>query len=243
MSTAATQLLIGRDLELRVLVEALDGLPDHGAALVLRREAGIGKTVLLEAARGIATARGVRVLHTAGVASESELPFSGLHRLLRPVMDRADELAPAYRSALLGAFGIGEDPGGDPFLVAVATLDLLSRQAAAQPLLVIADDLHWIDAPSRDAIAFVGRRVESDPIVVLISWREGHEAEVGELGLAEHALERLSDADSSALLDARAPGLPQGLRSCSPTRPATRSRWSSCRPLRRAVPMTTRPCL
>jgi hypothetical protein len=203
---------VGRESELRLLVEALDGLRDHGAALVLRGEAGIGKTVLLEAARGMATERGVRVLYTAGVASESDLPFSGLHRLLRPVMERAAELEPVHRSALLGAFGIGEAPGGDPFLVAVATLDLLARQAATRPLLVIADDLHWIDAPSRDAIAFVGRRVESDPIVVLISWREGHEAEVGELGLAELVLERLSDADSSALLAARAPGLPEGLR-------------------------------
>jgi len=212
MSTTATQLLVGRDLELRLLVEALNGLPDHGAALVFRGEAGIGKTVLLEAAGGMATERGVRVLYTAGVASESDLPFSGLHRLLRPVMERADELAPAYRSALLGAFGIGEDPGGDPFLVGLATLDLLSRQGASQPLLVMADDLHWIDAPSRDAIAFVGRRVESDPIVLLVSWREGHGAEVGELGLAEYVLDRLSDSDSSALLDARAPGLPDGLR-------------------------------
>jgi ATP/maltotriose-dependent transcriptional regulator MalT len=212
MSTTATQLLIGRDLELRLLVEALNGLPDHGAALALRGEAGIGKTVLLEAARGMATERGVRVLYTAGVASESDLPFSGLHRLLRPVMEQADELAPAYRSALLGAFGIGEDPGGDPFLVGLATLDLLSRQAASQSLLVIADDLHWIDAPSRDAIAFVGRRVESDPIVLLVSSREGYESDVGDLGLAEYVLHRLSDSDSSALLDARAPGLPDARR-------------------------------
>jgi predicted ATPase len=171
MSTTPTQLLLGRDLEMRVLVEALNGLPDHGAALVFRGEAGIGKTVLLEAARGMATERGVRVLYAAGVASESDLPFSGLHRLLRPVMERADELAPAYRSALLGAFGIGEDPGGDPFLVGMATLDLLSRQAASQPLLVMADDLHWIDVPSRDAIAFVGRRggVRSDRLARLVA--------------------------------------------------------------------------
>jgi hypothetical protein len=212
MSTTAPQLLIGRELELGLVVEALNGLPDRGAALVFRGEAGIGKTVLLEAARGMARERGVRVLYTAGVASESDLPFFGLHRLLRPVMEGTDELAPAYRSALLGAFGIGEDPGGDRFLVGMAMLDLLSRQAASQPLLVIADDLHWIDAPSRDAIAFVGRRVESDPIVLLVSWREGHETDVGELGLAEYVLDRLSDSDSSALLDARAPGLPAGLR-------------------------------
>jgi hypothetical protein len=128
MSTTAPQLLIGRDMELGLVVEALNGLPDRGAALVFRGAAGIGKTVLLDAARGIARERGVRVLYTAGVASESTLPFSGLHRLLRPLMEGADELAPAYRSALLGAFGIGEDPGGDPFLVGLATLDLLSRQ-------------------------------------------------------------------------------------------------------------------
>jgi DNA-binding CsgD family transcriptional regulator len=212
MSATATHLLIGRDLELRLLVEALDGLPEHGAALVLRGEAGIGKSVLLEAARGIARERGVRVLYTAGVASESDLPFSGLHRLLRPVMDGAGELAPVHRSALFSAFGVDDEPTRDPFLVALATLELLSVAASTQPLLVVADDLHWLDAPSRDAIAFVGRRVESDPIVVLASWREGHEAEVGELGLEEHVLERLSDSDSSAVLDARAPGLPPTLR-------------------------------
>jgi hypothetical protein len=108
--------------------------------------------------------------------------------------------------------GIGEDPGGDPFLVAVATLNLLSAHAEPQPLVVIADDLHWLDAPSRDAIAFVARRIDSDPIVVLAAWREGYEDQVGELGVTEHALTRLGDEEAAAILDARAPGLSPGLR-------------------------------
>ncbi|MBV9413433.1 MAG: ATP-binding protein, partial [Solirubrobacterales bacterium] len=147
LSAATTKApLVGRETELQLVELKLDALLERGAALVLRGEAGIGKSVLLDAARDLAVERGVRALHTAGVAAESDLPYSGLHRLLRPVIAGADELPGARRSALLGAFGIGDGLGGDPFLVALATLDLLSAHAAGEPLLVIADDLHWLDA-------------------------------------------------------------------------------------------------
>lgn len=204
--------LIGRDAELRQLTIALDDLPARGTALAFRGEAGIGKSALLDAARDLAEERDVRVLHTAGVASESDLPFSGLHRLVRPMMNDIDALGASHRSALRAAFGIGDEPAGDPFLVAMATLELLSVHAVERPLLVIADDLHWLDAPSRDVIAFVGRRIEADPIVVLVAVRDGYEEDVGDLGLHERVLARLGDADASAVLDARAPGLPATLR-------------------------------
>jgi predicted ATPase len=167
--------LIGRDRELRLLAAVLDRLPGRGSALALRGEAGIGKSVLLDAARELAGERGTRVLSTAGVVAESDMPFSGLHRLLRPVFDGVGDLSPAHRSALLAACGVGEDPGGDPFLFALATLELLSATAVERPLLLVVDDLPWLDPASRDVIAFVGRRVESDPIVVLVALRDGHD--------------------------------------------------------------------
>ncbi len=204
--------LIGRDRELRLLTAALEGLPGRGSALALRGEAGIGKSVLLDAARDLANERGIRVLATAGVVAESDMPFSGLHRLLRPVLDGAGGLSPAHRSALLAACGVGDDPGGDPFLVALATLELLSARAAERPLLVVVDDLPRLDPASRDVIAFVGRRVESDPIVVLVALRDGYENEVGELGLPEYVLHRLPDPAAFAILEARAPHLEPALR-------------------------------
>jgi DNA-binding CsgD family transcriptional regulator len=204
--------LIGRDGELHLLTSALDGLPGRGCALALRGEAGIGKSVLLDAARELAGQRGIQVLSTAGVRAESDLAYSGLHRLLWPVFDGVGELSPAHRSALLAACGVGEHPGGEPFLVALATLELLSSRAAERPLLVVVDDLPWLDAVSREVIAFVGRRVESDPIVVLVAIREGYDEELGELGFPEYVLHRLPDVAASALLDARVPDLDPAIR-------------------------------
>ena len=205
-------MLLGRANELARLTSALDAIGRHGDALVLRGEAGIGKSSLLQTALREAQARDLRVLRTAGVETESGLAFAGLHRLLHPVQDALDALEPLHRSALRAALGIGEEPAADPYLIGFATLALLSACAAERPVVVVADDLHWLDAASRDAILFMARRVAAEPIVVLAALRDGYEAEVGETQLPELAVRGLAPGAATALLDARAGDLQPAAR-------------------------------
>ena len=204
--------LVGREHELAVIDALLRAAPERGSALVFRGEAGIGKTVLLEEARQNARLAGMRVLATSGVEAESELPYSGLHRLLHPLLGAVDQLPVPQRSMLLGAFGVEDHDDGDLFLVALAALGLLSSEAAQRPLLVTIDDIHWLDGASREVLTFVGRRVESDAIVVLGAVRAGYESRTGSLGLPEHLVEALDADAAKALLDLRAPGLAPVLR-------------------------------
>lgn len=204
--------LVGREDELAAVMAALDGIGRHGTALVLRGEAGIGKSALLGVGMDTARERDLRVLYTAGVETESGLPFAGLHRLLRPVIGGVERLMPIQRSALLAALGLIDEPAGDPLLVALAALELLSAQATERPIVVIADDLQWLDPASRDVIAFIGRRIEVEPIVVLGAVRDGYEQELGELRLPELALAALGPDAAAEVLDSRAVGLSPSLR-------------------------------
>ena len=204
--------LVGREEELRAIDALLGGAPERGGALLVRGEPGIGKSTLLAQARRRGGAAGLRVLTAAGVQSESDLPFAGLHQLLRPVLDHLGALAGPQRDALQSAFGLGERPAPDRFLIALAALDLLSEAADAEPLLAIVEDAHWLDRASADVLAFVARRLESDPIVLIAALRDGFESPLAAAGLPELALERLDAADAESLLDGRAPGLARGLR-------------------------------
>jgi len=176
--------LYGRAEELALIASALDDAPECGTTLVLRGEPGNGKSRLLDRARELALGRGMRVLATAGVEAESDLPYSALHRLVRPLLADLGRLPAPQQSMLLSAFGMAEHDGGDLFLVALGTLGLLANEAAQRPLVTV-DDMHWLDAASRDAIAFVGRRLDSDPIVLLGAIREGYAAQ---LEVPEHPL-------------------------------------------------------
>jgi AAA ATPase-like protein len=126
--------LVGREVELRTLDDLVDGARDQGAALVLRGEPGIGKSVLLHVAKERAQARAMLVLSTTGTQMEANLPFAGLHQLLRPILARTDRLPGPQRDALLGAFGMTEAPSPDMFLVALATLGLLTDTAPSTPV-------------------------------------------------------------------------------------------------------------
>ncbi|GAA0526866.1 LuxR family transcriptional regulator [Paractinoplanes ferrugineus] len=205
-------MLIGRGSQLRRLTAMLEAVRTEGSALVLRGEPGIGRTAILAAARDAAGGLGLRVLHTAGVRGESDMPLAGLHRLLRPLAADAGSLDARHRSLLDHAFGLGELHGEALMQVALATLELLSSVAKRRPLLLIADDVHWLDRESREVIAFVARRAGSDPIVVLGAVREGYGKELGDAGIAALTLPRLSDRDAADLLDAGAPGLAAGTR-------------------------------
>ena len=197
----AQEALIGREAELaaiRGLVAAASG--DGGALLVLG-DAGIGKSSLLAEAVNSATATGVRVLRATGVRTEAHLPFAGLHQLLRPLLGGLAALPPPQRSALGAAFGLSDGPGQDPFLISLATLTLLTDAAADQPILAVVDDAQWLDRASDEALAFVARRLGSDPVVLLIAIREGGvPTAVESAGLAALSLQPLSDADARGML-------------------------------------------
>jgi hypothetical protein len=135
-----------------------------------------------------------------------------LHRLLRPVVAGIESLLAPEASALRAAFAIGDAPPGDPLLVALATLELLSAHADDCPVVVVADDFHWLDSASRDVLAFVGRRIEHDPIVVLAALRDCYPEGIGELGIPQLALAGLERDHAAELLDRRATGLSAGAK-------------------------------
>lgn len=203
--------VVGRDREAAVLTGLVDDATRHGSALVVRGEAGVGKSTLLDLAARRAGDAGLAVLRVTGVESEAQVPFSGLHRLLRPVLDHARALPPRQRDALLAAFGLAE-PVAEPYLVGYAALELLADAAAGGGLLVVVDDVQWLDPPSASALAFVARRVELEPVVVLFALRDGHDSAVADGSLPELAVTALTARDAAVVLDEEAPDLPERAR-------------------------------
>jgi AAA ATPase domain len=213
--------LVGRDAEIELLTSLLDGIGGGGTglaagggggALVLYGEPGIGKSRLLAVAAGLARERGCTVLSAAGVQSEAHLPFAGLHQLLRPLRFRAADLPAAQRAVLDAAFGLSHEPAPERFQIAMAVLDLLGEVAADAPLLVLADDAQWLDRPSTEVLAFVARRVQSDPIVLLAAVREGYPSPLLDAGLPQHRLGALTPDEAVTLLGAAAPQLSPVIR-------------------------------
>jgi hypothetical protein len=203
--------LFGREPELRVLGDLIDHVRDRGAALAVTGEPGVGKSALLQQASMHATEAGMLVLTVTGVQSESLLPFAGLHQLLRPVLSKLDQLAEPQRDALRTALGM-TDRGTDAFLTALAVLNLLAASASRVPTLVIAEDAHWLDQPTGNALAFVARRLEFEPILMLIAIRDDYHGAFTDAGLPTLHLQPLSAAAAEALLDSRDPSLPNVAR-------------------------------
>jgi len=195
-----------------MLEQLVARIPERGAALVLRGDPGIGKTALLAAASAAASSKGVSVLRTAGAQSETGLGFAGLHQLLRPVLARLDRLPGPQRDALSAAFGTIDVPAPDPFLIALAALNLLADAAEHLPLLLVIDEAHWLDPPTASVLAFIARRVEAEPIAVLFAVRDGAGSVVDNAGLPELRLGGLDDEAAGDLVDASAADLTPGLR-------------------------------
>jgi len=204
--------LLGRDAEMGLITSLLDGVRQAGAALVLRGEPGIGKSRLLAEAAALAGERQMAILSTTGVQSEARLAFSGLHQLIRPVRALTAALPPAPRAALDAAFGLENDAVQEHFRVAMAVLDLFSDVAAEAPLLVVVEDAHWLDRASSDVLAFVARRLESDPIVLMVATRDGDRVALGDAGLPELRLEPLDPGLAAQLIDLSAPSLTTVMR-------------------------------
>lgn len=209
----ATGTLIGRERELRALDTRLGAVRDHGIAVLIRGQAGVGKSSLLAAAVDRAETEGMRVLTVSGVRSEAHLAFAGLHQLLRPLLDRAHGLPRSQRDALLATFGLGEVSAPDTFLITLAALELLADAATETPLLVAVDDAHWLDASTAAVLGFVARRLNSEPVALLMAVRDGYETPLVEFDLPELRVGPLDDLSSSVLLDSLAPGLGPELRS------------------------------
>ncbi|MEV1022143.1 LuxR family transcriptional regulator [Streptomyces sp. NPDC050264] len=192
--------LVGRSEEIGRLGEltgcARDG---RGGALVVRGEAGIGKSALLE--HFGRTASGFRTVRASGSEYEKELPFAGLHQLCVPLLSYLDELPDPHREVLRNAFGL---VGGAPevFHIGLAVLELLCRAARARPLLCLVDDAQWLDTASSRVLVFVARRLACEPVAMVFAARPDDAAEgLGELpGLP---LRGLSDGDARTLLAAR----------------------------------------
>src|SRR6266516_1739759 len=208
----APRLLLGRDRDLAELYALVDGIEDRGGALVVRGEAGIGKSTLLAAAGERALDRVVTVVSTAGALSESQLAFAGLHQLLLPLLGRLDLLPDPQRQALETAFRIAEGDAPDLFLIGLATLGIVAERSAETPLLFVVDDAQWLDRPSSEVLAFVARRIESDPAVLLFGIREGLPSSFDDADLPELSLSGLDLDASNALLDLGAATLPVDLR-------------------------------
>ncbi|MFI5589982.1 AAA family ATPase [Amycolatopsis sp. NPDC051758] len=191
--------LVGRGDELAALDGALAGArAGHSRVLVLRGEAGIGKSVLLE--HVAARAAGCRVARTAGVEAERELPYAGLHQLCAPFLGRLEHLPAPQRTALGTAFGVtaGEPP--DRFLVGLAVLTLLAEVAEDRPLVCLVDDAQWLDRVSAQTLAFVARRLLAEPIALVVAVREPAE-QLDLAGLPELTVRGLGEAAAGALLD------------------------------------------
>ena len=194
--------LSGRRSECAVFDALLAGMRGgHSGVLVVRGEAGVGKTALLEYA--IESASDVGVLRAAGVESEMELAFAGVHQLCAPLLDRLGRIPAPQREALEIVFGLRVGAAPDRFLVGLAVLSLLSEVAESQPLLCVVDDAQWLDRASALTLAFVARRLLAEAVVFLFAAREpGEELN----GLPELEIQGLRNGDARTLLASVVPG-------------------------------------
>ena len=154
----------------RMIEAARTGSSD---VLVVRGEAGVGKSALLD---HVAATEGMTVLRATGVEAESELSYAALHQLLHPVLGHTTQIPAPQSAALRGAFGL-HDGQPERFRVALAVLSLLAEAAEERPLLCLVDDAQWLDRPSTDALLFCARRLEAEGVVLLLlAARDGERA-------------------------------------------------------------------
>jgi DNA-binding CsgD family transcriptional regulator len=209
---ASTGLLIGRDHEAEFVGAFVDRAASEGGALLVEGEAGVGKTALLEVAAARAAAAGIRLLPAVGAEFEADVMFAALHQLLHPLLGSLSELDPAHRKALTVALGLGEGSVSSQLLIANAALALIRYAAAVTPVLVIVDDVHWLDRSSAVILGFVARRVAGSRVGLLATSRpeEGSFFEGG--GLPRYELRPLGRAAAAALLQERFPALAPRVR-------------------------------
>ena len=191
-------MLYGRRGERRAVDRLLDGVGEgRSGVLVVRGEPGIGKSALLDYAGEAAP--GFRIVRCAGVESEMEMAFAGLHQFCAALLDRLERLPAPQRNALGTAFGLESGAPPDRFFVGLAVLNLLSDTSERAPILCLVDDAQWLDSVSAQVLAFVARRLQADPVSLLFATRTASEHDAF-TGLAELVLHGLPDPDARELL-------------------------------------------
>ena len=207
-SSDESAVLYGRDAEMeRINDLVLGALRGHGGSILMLGDPGTGKSALLRAAADMARSRGCLVLQAAGVESETRIPFAGLHQLLQPLLHGLARLSASHRNALEAAFGMAGAAPQELFVTALATLELLAESAAQTPVVIVADDVHWLDRASWDVIGFVARRVSLEPVSLVMAALENTPDEFAAAGLPELRLGPLGSVAAAMMLDAVAPGL------------------------------------
>ncbi|MET0578580.1 MAG: AAA family ATPase, partial [Ilumatobacteraceae bacterium] len=193
--------LWGRERECALLTELVASVRrGESRSLVLRGEAGIGKTALLTYL--VESAAGLSIMRATGIESEMELAYAGLHQLCAPQLGRHDRLPVPQRDALRVAFGLTAGAAPDRFLVGLATLSLLSEMAEQRPLLCVVDDAQWLDQASALTLAFVARRLLAEPMGLVFATRQPGD-ELRQVPNLE--VRGLVNGDARALLDSTVP--------------------------------------
>ena len=204
--------LLGRERECAVIDRLLADVGGGvGGALVVRGEAGIGKSAVL----GYAVqqvAPGMLVLRADGVEAESDLAFAGLHGLLRPVLAHLSELPQPQSAALAGALGLAPSTGSDRLLISAAVLGLLAAAAEDGPVLCVVDDAQWVDRPSADALVFAARRLQAERLAMLFGAREGEVRRFEAAGVPDCVLAGLDPPAAAAVLAAGGCGAAPSVR-------------------------------
>ncbi|MCU7730083.1 AAA family ATPase [Actinoplanes sp. KI2] len=194
----------GRTRERNVLDDALAGVrAGGGGVLVIRGEAGIGKTALLHYAAG--KAAGCRIIQIAGVESELAMPFAALHQLCAPLLAHLGALPEPQAHAVRVAFGVADGIPPDRFIVGLAVLGLLAEASVERPIVCLVDDAQWLDETSSQVLGFVARRLLAEAVLLVVAARETGDEQTLR-GLPTLTVGGLTDADARALLDATVRG-------------------------------------
>jgi DNA-binding CsgD family transcriptional regulator len=204
--------LVGRTHELQTLRAFLQARETTGGALLLTGEPGVGKTALLDVAAAAAARSGTPVLRTRGAQFEADLSFAGLNQVLQPLVGGLDGLDPVHRAALSVALGLGPGPAADRLVVATAVLSLLKHAAGSQPLLLIIDDLQWMDRASASVLGVVARRLASTQVALLAAQRTDDESFFERADLPTLEVEPLDDTSAISLVEDLHPTLAPGVR-------------------------------
>ena len=197
-------MLIGRECERRLIEPLLSGVRvGESGVLVITGEAGIGKSALLNwVAQAI---EGMTTLRATGIEAEQEVPFGGLLQLLRPFLQLIDALPAPQADALAGALALRAGSSGDRFAVGAGTLGLICRAAEGRPLALLIDDSHLLDRPSAEALAFAGRRLLADQVLLVATVRTGEPCAFVDAGLRTLTVRGLDKRAASELVAGRSP--------------------------------------
>jgi hypothetical protein len=199
--------LLGRNEELALLEDFLARAAAQGEALLIEGDPGIGKTALLRAAVARAVAAGTRVVKAEGAEFEMMSVFSGLSQILIPLSAGLEVLLPAHRKALAVVLGLAEGAAPKPGQVAHAVLNLVREMAAGQPLLLVVDDLQWMDRYSAEVLSFAARRLGGSRVGFLAAARTGELGGFRLASMTRHELAALDSQAALALLRKRFPAL------------------------------------